>query len=78
MNRKLDIAAPLLFGLGGILLWQAAVRLTGTPKYVVPAPSDVVVAYADGFSLLNQALLSTLVVTFWCAPPSSPGRWRCR
>jgi NitT/TauT family transport system permease protein len=64
MNRKLDIAAPLLFGLGGILLWQAAVRLTGTPKYVVPAPSDVVVAYADGFSLLNQALLSTLVVTF--------------
>jgi NitT/TauT family transport system permease protein len=64
MNRKLEIAAPLLFGLGGILLWQAAVRLTGTPKYVVPAPSDVVVAYADGFSLLNQALVSTLVVTF--------------
>jgi NitT/TauT family transport system permease protein len=64
MNRKLEIAAPLLFGLGGILLWQAAVRLTGTPKYVVPAPSDVVVAYANGFSLLNQALVSTLVVTF--------------
>jgi NitT/TauT family transport system permease protein len=63
MNRKLEVAAPLLFGLAAILLWQAAVRLTGTPKYVVPAPSDVAEAYANGFSLLNQALLSTLVVT---------------
>ena len=34
--------APALFGLLALALWEAAVRLTGVPAYLVPGPIAIV------------------------------------
>lgn len=56
-------AAPLLFGLLALALWQGAVRLTGTPAYLVPAPSDIVESFLADPSGLLRSLGATLLVT---------------
>ena len=64
MNRLLERIAPVGFGVAVLAAWQCAVWATGTPKYVVPGPWDIVTAYAASSGELNAALLSTLTVTF--------------
>jgi NitT/TauT family transport system permease protein len=60
----LDRIAPALFGLLALAAWEAAVRLTGVPVYLVPGPIAIIGAFfADPVGLLS-ALVSTLVVTF--------------
>ncbi|HVC63807.1 MAG TPA: ABC transporter permease [Acetobacteraceae bacterium] len=60
----IDRIAPALFGLLALAAWEAVVRLTGVPVYLVPGPIAVVGAFfADPIGLLT-ALASTLVVTF--------------
>ena len=55
--------APALFGLLALAAWEAAVRVTGVPVYLVPGPIAIFRAfYADPAGLLS-ALLSTLLVT---------------
>jgi len=56
-------AAPLLFGLLALLLWQAAVQVSGVPPYIVPGPIAIVRAFLDDPALLLGSLLSTLLVT---------------
>jgi NitT/TauT family transport system permease protein len=64
MNERLLRAAPMLFGLLALALWEAAVWLTGVPVYIVPGPIDIVQAFlADPRGLL-MSLASTLTVTF--------------
>jgi ABC-type nitrate/sulfonate/bicarbonate transport system permease component len=46
--------AALLIG------WQAAVRLTGTPRWLLPAPSDVLVAFVNDWPILAPNALVTL------------------
>jgi NitT/TauT family transport system permease protein len=59
----LRIAAPLFVGALFLALWQAAVRLSGVPVYILPAPSDVARSlWTDGPSLLGS-LLVTLRIT---------------
>jgi len=59
----LRIAAPLFVGALFLVLWQAAVRLSGVPVYILPAPSDVAQSlWVDGPSLLGS-LLVTLRIT---------------
>ena len=59
-----DRVAPALFGLLALAVWEAAVRITGVPVYLVPGPIAIVGAFlADPVGLL-RALVSTLVVTF--------------
>jgi NitT/TauT family transport system permease protein len=56
--------APALFGLLALAGWEAAVRLSGVPVYIVPGPVAILQAFlADPTGLLTS-LASTLVVTF--------------
>lgn len=55
--------APWLFAVLSLGVWQGAVRWAGVPVYLLPAPSDIVLALlADPWGL-GASLLSTLVVT---------------
>jgi NitT/TauT family transport system permease protein len=59
----LRIAAPLAIGVLFLALWEAAVRLSGVPVYILPAPSAVAQSlWVDGPSLL-ASLLVTLRIT---------------
>jgi NitT/TauT family transport system permease protein len=56
--------APALFGIAVLAMWEAAVRATGVPSYLVPGPSDIVAAFVADPSGLLFSLGSTLTVTF--------------
>ena len=56
--------APGLFAVAALLLWEAAVRLTGVPSYLVPGPLAIIGAFLADPSTLLWSLLSTLSVTF--------------
>ncbi len=62
MNKRLERAAPFLFGIIGIGLWQAAVWGSGIPVYVLPGPIAILQAYAGDFATLNEAFVSTIAV----------------
>jgi NitT/TauT family transport system permease protein len=64
VNRlAVRILAPLAIGIVFLALWQAGVWLTGEPKYILPAPSDVAQSlWTDGPSLLGS-LVFTLRIT---------------
>ena len=55
-------AAPALFGLLALALWEGAVRLFDVPVYQLPGPVAIAGAFlADPLGLLG-ALVSTLAV----------------
>ena len=56
--------APALFGLAALLVWEAAVRITGVPSYLVPGPSAIIAAFLADPTGLLRSLGATLVVTF--------------
>ncbi len=56
-------AAPLLFGLLALLLWQIAVQVSGVPPYILPGPVAILRAFLADPALLLGSLLSTLIVT---------------
>ena len=68
MNRRgtrlgLRILAPLIVGAAFLALWEAAVRISGVPVYILPAPSAIAQSlWIDGPSLLGS-LLVTLRIT---------------
>lgn len=43
-----------------LLVWQLAVRLSGTPRWLLPAPSDVVLAFITDWAILWPNALVTL------------------
>jgi NitT/TauT family transport system permease protein len=59
----LRVLAPLTVGAVFLGLWEAAVRLSGVPIYILPAPSAIAQSlWTDGPSLLGS-LLVTLRIT---------------
>ncbi|MEO8715142.1 MAG: ABC transporter permease subunit [Acetobacteraceae bacterium] len=64
MNRTLLRAAPALFGLLVLAVWEGAVRAFHVPPYLFPGPSAIVAAFAADPGGLLGSLLSTLIVTF--------------
>ena len=64
MNKTTERVMPIVFGIAGIGLWQAAVWEFQVPNYVLPGPIAIVQAYIGDYGTLNAALLSTLTVTF--------------
>ena len=56
--------APALFGLAALLAWEAAVRITDVPSYLVPGPLAIVAAFMTDPAGLLWSLGSTLLVTF--------------
>ena len=64
------IAAPLILGCLFLLIWQLSFQQLEVPVYVVPKPSDIVMALINQSSLLLGSLLVTLKITllaFACA-----------
>ena len=59
-----QLAAPVLFGVFFLALWEATVRLARVPVYIVPGPIAIAAAFADGYASLLASLVSTLAVTF--------------
>ena len=57
-------AAPAVFGVGFLVLWEVAVRVTGVPVYLVPGPVAIASAFLAAPWLLLTSLASTLLVTF--------------
>ena len=62
--KQLGRLAPLLSFAAALLLWQAAVRLSQVPAYLVPGPVAIGQAFLADPSGLLHALLATLSVTF--------------
>jgi NitT/TauT family transport system permease protein len=61
--RLWHIAAPVLVGVALLALWEAAVRIEGVPRYILPGPLLILrTLWTDGPSLL-ESLLVTLRVT---------------
>src|ERR1700739_1556996 len=56
--------APTLFGVLALILWEAAVRLTNVPVYLVPGPVAIIGAFLAHPAGLLLSLASTLLVTF--------------
>ncbi|WP_435748118.1 ABC transporter permease [Nocardioides sp. SYSU DS0663] len=52
------VRAWLLLGLA-VLVWELAVRVLDTPKYILPAPSAMLEAFGDQRSLFLQGLWAT-------------------
>jgi len=64
MSDRFLRLTPTLFGLVFLAVWEAAVRLTGVPVYLVPGPIAILAAFARDPGGLLASLLSTLIVTF--------------
>jgi ABC-type nitrate/sulfonate/bicarbonate transport system permease component len=52
--------APWLLTAALLIGWQLAVRLTGTPRWLLPAPSDVMLAFIEDWAILAPNALVTL------------------
>ncbi len=64
MRDALFRAAPALFGVLALVVWEGAVRASHVPPYLFPGPSAIVGAFAADATGLLGSLLSTLTVTF--------------
>ncbi len=56
-------AAPALFAVLTLAMWEGAVRAAALPAYILPTPSAIVGAFAAAPTLLLASLASTLLVT---------------
>jgi NitT/TauT family transport system permease protein len=59
-DRLRPALLPIAFAAGLLLLWEAAARLGGYPKVILPAPSDVLAALAGDFPEICRQALPTV------------------
>ncbi|MEC5323479.1 ABC transporter permease [Aurantimonas sp. A3-2-R12] len=52
LQRLIDLAIPLLFGLWLLFLWEVTVRGLAVPSVLLPAPSDIGIRIANSLSIL--------------------------
>jgi NitT/TauT family transport system permease protein len=64
MRARLLRAAPALFGVLVLAVWEGAVRAFHVPPYLFPGPAAILGAFAADAPGLLFSLLSTLMVTF--------------
>lgn len=62
-QQLLNHAAPFLFGILLLAIWQAAVVAENVPDYVLPSPVKVATALVTDFPSLFPSLLVTLRIT---------------
>ena len=61
MRTRFDaLLPPLVFGLGGLVLWEAVVRLFGVPAVILPAPSAIAWRFAHSLPTLTADFLQTI------------------
>lgn len=62
-ERVLSIVIPVLMVLLAIAAWQAHIMINQVPRYIMPAPLDVVNALWTDWGTLSPSLLVTLRIT---------------
>ena len=62
-QNVVSIGAPVLVGIGVIVIWELAVQFWQIPKYLLPAPRDILQALIENRAELMRATMSTLSVT---------------
>ena len=62
-ERLLGHAAPFIFGVAFLAVWQVAVQVNQVPQYVLPSPVQVALALVDDFPSLFPSLLVTVRIT---------------
>lgn len=63
-ERVLSIVIPIVMVLLAIAAWQTHIIVNQVPRYIMPAPLDVIRALATDWSTLYPSLLVTLRITF--------------
>lgn len=63
-ERVLSIAIPIFMVLLAIAAWQAHITINQVPRYIMPAPLDVITALYTDWGTLAPSLLVTLRITF--------------
>ncbi len=58
-----DVLAPILVGVGVLVLWEVGVRLTNTPPYILPGPLLVLQTLVREWGTLFPSLMITLQIT---------------
>ncbi|CAN7228479.1 ABC transporter permease [Devosia sp. LjRoot3] len=64
LERILSIAIPIFMVLLAIGLWQLHIVVNQVPRYIMPAPMDVITALINDWPTLYPSLLVTLRITF--------------
>lgn len=64
LEKVLRVVIPIGMVLLAIALWQAHITLNNVPRYIMPAPGDVIVALGTDWPTLYPSLLVTLRTTF--------------
>lgn len=60
---RLEKAMPWIVIIGSLLFWQAVVRLFSIQQFILPAPTDVYVAFMQYHSAIFSSAIFTLVNT---------------
>ena len=60
-RRLNDLVAPVLFGLGVLILWQLIVRVFNVPQVLLPAPSDIGAKFLSSLPILWIDFVQTFV-----------------
>ena len=63
-EQVLRIVVPIVMLLLAIAIWQTYVLVSGTPKYILPSPFDVIGALWTDWPTLLPSLWTTLIITF--------------
>ena len=63
MRRALEAAAPGLFILALLIVWEIAVRLVQVPAFILPGPLAIGAALVRDFPILLPSLIFTVGVT---------------
>jgi NitT/TauT family transport system permease protein len=63
MRRMAEKLLPLPVAALALGAWEAAVRISGIPPYLLPAPSVIAVKLVGDWNILGPALLFTLATT---------------
>ncbi|WP_338722764.1 ABC transporter permease [Devosia sp. XK-2] len=64
IEKILRIAIPFIMVVLAIGLWQLHIVVNQVPRYIMPAPGDVITALYTDWSTLSPSLLVTLRITF--------------
>jgi NitT/TauT family transport system permease protein len=62
-ERVLSIVIPVFMVILAIAAWQAHIMINQVPRYIMPAPLDVVTALFTDWGTLSPSLLVTLRIT---------------
>jgi NitT/TauT family transport system permease protein len=63
-DAAVRVLAPVLIGIVTLVLWEVALRIKGTPDYIVPGPIAIVRSLVQNWDTLQVSLWVTLKTTF--------------